>query len=178
MEAEKTEVRVLTVELTDDEIKDTAIEMASLAKRITTEKSAQVYTKKIMKSKLAELTTTYDQAFDRLARGSEDREIECSVVFDGDEGVVRIYRSDTDELVEKRPMHDKEYQKEFQPQLDMSEDTETEEGTEDPNVDDEQDGPESVDSGQAEDEGVGDGDPNEEAGEVHGEVLPEETVSD
>lgn len=92
--------RTVAVKLSDTEIADCAREAAEHAAQAELKKFERVALNKVLKK----LEQTRDELLQRVERGTEDRELECSRVPDFSKNVWRIYRPDTGELVEEYAM--------------------------------------------------------------------------
>jgi hypothetical protein len=104
------EKRTLRYDFSEKEITDLGRELA-LATSRKVEKEAE---KKAVTSQLAAdvnlLASQTDNIAQKISNGYEFRSTECVVSYDPDGGTVTVIRSDTDEIIETRPMTEAERQ--------------------------------------------------------------------
>lgn len=105
--------RILPVQLKEDEIKVKGEELAKAVdehRKLEDEKKASAadFTKRLKAS-----TANIIEVAKIVETGKEMREVPVRKDFDAKLNLCRIFRTDTDELVEARPMTEEEYQTEL-----------------------------------------------------------------
>lgn len=105
------DVRNLPCKLTEAEFLDRSRELASTTEDITTETARQTAQKAQMKEDLAALAARQSRLARAVARGEEYRDVEISIEPDENALLVRTWRTDTQELLETRPMREDERQR-------------------------------------------------------------------
>lgn len=105
--------RWLPVELTDEEMLGKAKEMSKLCEdRTFVEREKAIQTKDFAE-KIKNISGEISKLVTIVSSGFESREVECTRVFDYKNKEVRALRTDTDEIIEKRPLRVDESQTEI-----------------------------------------------------------------
>jgi FixJ family two-component response regulator len=102
------EMRVLPCDLTHEEKLELAEALSVAAQRLNEEQVAQDQMKSRLKERMTAVQNDYNEIFNKIRYGKEDREVACQVDISG--GEVKIWRLDTMELVERRPATEEEMQ--------------------------------------------------------------------
>lgn len=119
-----TETRSLPVALSEMEKIEYARQLAQeVAKYDLIETDKKDTTARLGKM-LKEQRATLDDIAERVNTGREYREVEVEILFDFQQKMVEVKRTDTYDLVEKRPMTKVEYQAHMQTRAQYGEDEE------------------------------------------------------
>jgi len=115
-----TEIRKLPVKLTDEELRTKSVELANFPSQLAdaeeelkaakTDYNAE---KANIESRIASIRADQVKASRVVRTGEERREIDVEKIGDYQTGVVRFERVDSREVVQSRPMHDNEKQREL-----------------------------------------------------------------
>ena len=100
----------LPCNLTDEEFVERARHLALVCQDIESEGSRQTQIKANMKATLTKLEAEQSRLSLIVSRKSEVRDVACSVVADDDKGEALTFRSDTDEVIRRRPLEPNERQ--------------------------------------------------------------------
>lgn len=103
-------VRNLPCRLTGDELLTRADELSVVVQETTAEEGRQTDVKAQMKARLTELDARKTRLAITIGRKEEYRDVEVELVADIQAQTTSIYRTDTGEVVETRPMSEQEKQ--------------------------------------------------------------------
>lgn len=102
--------RNLPCRLTETELLDRADQLSVVVQETNAEEGRQTDVKAQMKAKLTELDARKTRLAITIGRKEEYRDVEVELVADVQAGTVTIYRMDTSEALETRPMTEQERQ--------------------------------------------------------------------
>ena len=106
----KKTTRNLPCQLTNGELLDRADQLSVVVQETNAEEGRQTDAKAQMKARLTELDARKTRLAITIGRKEEYRDIEIELVADLQAGTVTIYRQDTSEALETRPMSEQERQ--------------------------------------------------------------------
>lgn len=105
------QIRTLPVTLNDVECADRAKELVALMGRRDSEIADQLAAKQSMRARIKGMDADIEKLAKTVRERREDRPVPCFHTFDGKAGTARLVRSDTEEIVETRPMTPDEKQR-------------------------------------------------------------------
>lgn len=100
----KREAQLLATELTPEEFTAKARALAETHEKLALERETQKEAKADMKQRLEELEQKRNTLARIVQRGKEDRLIDVEIKADDAQGIARVVRLDTGEVVEERPL--------------------------------------------------------------------------
>ena len=103
-------MRNLPCRLTERELLDRADQLSVVVQETNAEEGRQTDVKAQMKAKLTELDARKTRLAITIGRKEEYRDVEVELMADVQAGTVTIYRMDTAEALETRPMTEQERQ--------------------------------------------------------------------
>lgn len=102
--------RNLPCQLTNAELLDRADQLSVVVQETNAEEGRQTDVKAQMKAKLTELDARKTRLAITIGRKEEYRDVEVELMGDVQSGTVTVYRQDTSEAIETRPMSEQERQ--------------------------------------------------------------------
>lgn len=102
--------RNLPCRLTDAELLDRADQLSVVVQETSAEEARQTDLKTQMKARLTELDSKKTRLAITIGRKEEYRDVEVELMADIQAGTVTVYRMDTSEAIETRPMSEQEKQ--------------------------------------------------------------------
>lgn len=107
------QTKMLSCQLTDDEIRACGQKLAKVLEDIGTENARQLSFRQQMKATLTELEAQAMGLGSKIRRGEELRDVDIQPEIDFVKDVYREHRTDTGEVILERPIEDDERQENF-----------------------------------------------------------------
>jgi hypothetical protein len=102
--------RALKVDLTEEEFRERSIHLARTLDKVEDLETEKKSVADRYKSRISELLSGLSSYRAAIRDGWEMRDVECDEMMDYENGIVKIVRTDTLEVVDERPITDAERQ--------------------------------------------------------------------